>query len=141
MNKDIKHKNKEPASKASLTLSLPLPPRELSPNARPHYMAKARAKKKYRRFAWATAVGANGGTGDRWPTATCQATFYVRDRRRRDRDNLLASLKAAFDGLTDARIIEDDAGLIHLPVQIDVDRENPRVELLVTRAGPSEREI
>ena len=66
-----------------------------------------------------------------------QATFYFRDLRRRDRDNLLASLKAAFDGLADAHILEDDSGLVHLPVRIEKDRENPRVELEITRAGPS----
>jgi len=129
-------KGKNP-NRNSLNLCLPLPPHDLSPNARCHWAAKARAIKKYRMYAWAEAVSRNGGIGDRWRDATCQATFYFCDNRSRDRDNLLAALKSAFDGLTDAHIIEDDAGLVHLPVRVERDRENPRVELEITRAGPS----
>jgi len=99
-------------------------------------MTKARATKKYRQRAWAEAVCAMGGFGQQWKRAECQAVFYVRDRRRRDRDNLLASLKAAFDGVTDAHVLEDDAGLVHKPVDVQVDRSNPRVELHITRLGP-----
>lgn len=116
-------------SRNSLIVVLPLPPKELSPNARCHWGAKAREVKRYRRMAWAEAIAARGRTGDRWKNATCQAKFYFATRRRRDRDNLLAALKAAFDGLTDSHILEDDSGLVHLPVDVLSDPENPRVEL------------
>ena len=38
-----------------MTFTLPWPPKELSPNARLHYMAKARAKKAYRQACGWTA--------------------------------------------------------------------------------------
>jgi len=111
-----------------MTITLPLPPRELSPNWRGHWAQKAKAVKKYRQLAWAVAMSE---TRCNWPTANAQATFYFRDRRRRDRDNLLASLKSAFDGLTDAGVIDDDSGLTHLPVIVEYDKANPRVEITV----------
>jgi len=139
----IKHSSKSkgdrkkrffPATRKRIIITLPLPPRELSPNARSHWAVKAAATRRYRQWAWAEAVATAGGTGDRWPQATAKATFFFRQRRRRDRDNLLASLKAAFDGLADAGIISDDSGLTHLPVNIDIDRDNPRVEICIERA-------
>jgi hypothetical protein len=66
-----------------------------------------------------------------WTSACCQATFFFEYRRVRDRDNCLAALKSAFDGLADAGVIANDAGLIHLPVVFDVDPLRPRVELLI----------
>ncbi len=117
-----------------IKITLPLPPKELSPNARGHWAAKARATKGYRQWAWAEAVSTSGGRRFRWLAATAVATFYFPQRRRRDRDNLLASLKAAFDGITDAEIIADDSGLIHLPVAVTIDRDNPRVEISLERA-------
>lgn len=112
-----------------LVFVLPIPPKELSPNARPHYMAKARAVRKYRTLAWAEARSQKVRPG--WATAEAQATFYVATNRRRDRDNLLASLKPAFDGLVDAGVLSDDSGLTHLPVLIVVDADRPRVEVAI----------
>jgi Holliday junction resolvase RusA-like endonuclease len=59
--------------------------------------------------------------------AIVSCRFYFKDRRRRDADNLLASLKAVFDGLKDAGVIDDDAGFIHLPIEMDHDPKSPRV--------------
>jgi len=63
--------------------------------------------------------------------ARVTARFFFRNRRRRDRDNLLASLKPAFDGLADAGVVGNDSGMVHMPVEQYVDRTNPRVELVV----------
>ena len=63
--------------------------------------------------------------------AKVTARFFFRTRRRRDRDNLLASLKPAFDGIADARVVANDAGMIHMPVEQYVDRTDPRVEIAV----------
>ena len=108
---------------------LPLPDRRLSPNARVCWQAKARSVKAYRAFSFSLAQRYPRA----WKSAEAQATFFFRDRRRRDRDNLLASLKAAFDGIAAAGVVEDDADLTHLPVRIEVDRENPRVEIILRR--------
>ena len=117
----------------ALTITLRLPPRELSPNARPHYLAKAEIVKAYRRGAYLKALVWQ----PRSPLALARVTarFWFKDRRRRDRDNLLASLKAAFDGLADAGVVADDSRMIHMPVECDVDRRRPRVEITVEREG------
>lgn len=120
----------------SLTLTLPLPPRELHPNARVHWRPKAAATAGYRLLAKARSLEALGRTRQpRWPAAFAQAVFYVKDRRRRDRDNLAAALKAAWDGIADAGVVENDAGITHLPVRIEVDRANPRVMITVIEAA------
>ncbi len=121
----------------TLEITLPHPPRILSPNGRPgHYMQKARATKKYRRDAVYATMHACSAKGQEWelhlPKATVQATFYYRLQRRRDPDNLLASIKAAFDGLVKAGLLKDDNGLTHLPTQVAIDKADPRVVLTVT---------
>lgn len=118
-------------SKDAITITLPLPPKELSPNARVHWAGKARKVKYYRGRAWAESLAVQGRRTRKWKRATVQATFYHRDKRRRDKDNLLASLKSAFDGIADADVVENDAGLTHLPVECEVDKSNPRVVITV----------
>ncbi len=108
---------------------LPLPDRTLSPNSRVCWQAKARATKAFRSLAFF--VSQRFPT--RWKSATAQAIFYFPDSRRRDRDNLLASLKAAFDGIAAAGVVEDDSELTHLPVQIAKDPAAPRVEIFLRR--------
>ena len=46
-------------------------------------------------------------------------------------DTLLASLKPAFDRIADARVVTNDSGMIHMPVEQYVDRPDPRVEIVV----------
>lgn len=122
----------------TITITIPLPPRELSPNhtvgSRGGRLGKAAKIKAYRRTAGFVALAARGRTTLAWPKATAQATFYVKINRRRDADNALASLKAAFDGLRDAGVIADDSGLTHLPVVFAVDKVRPRVEIKVEAA-------
>jgi len=96
-----------------ITIDLPWPPRELSPNARVHRMQRARVARQYRQdCAWAT-VEAMGGI-HRCPRVTgtaleLVAEFRMPDRRWRDADNLLASIKPAIDGVCDATGINDRA--------------------------------
>lgn len=119
----------------TLVIELPLPPKELSPNARVHYMAKSRAVKRYRQRAMLEAMAAQGRNVRAWSRATCQATFYHSTNRRRDKDNALASIKAGIDGIADARVIVNDSELTHLPVKIDIDKTNPRVVVELTAQG------
>jgi Holliday junction resolvase RusA-like endonuclease len=117
---------------AGIRLVLPLPPPELSPNARVHHMAKARKIKAYRALALAAGIKAvlAARKTPNWHKATVQPTFYHARRRDRDGDNLTASLKAAFDGAADAGIIANDKGLTQLAAIQRIDRNRPRVELL-----------
>ena len=56
---------------------------------------------------------------------------FNRTARVIDRDNILSSLKAAFDGLTDAGVWSDDRDAVFLPVSRLKDAANPRVELKI----------
>lgn len=105
---------------------LPLPDVSLSPNSRAHFRVVAKHKKAQREAACAACEGL---PKLRASNAIEQTTFYHSSSRRRDGDNLLASLKGAFDGLTDYGLIDDDAGLLHMPIRKEVDKDNPRVEI------------
>lgn len=87
-------------------LRCPWPPRELSPNARVHYMALSRIKKKYR--ADCGMVALIYGQKVRGAGAfRVTLTFHPPDRRRRDDDNLEASFKAGRDGIAEALRVDD----------------------------------
>lgn len=113
-------------------IDLPVPPKQLSPNGRSHYMAKARITKQARATAAACALAALS-TRPMWKRATVKAMWYFPDARRRDHDNLMASCKAYFDGLRDAGIIEDDSGLTHEAPEFYKGERG--LTLIVTKAG------
>ena len=84
----------------------PWPPRELSPNARVHFMALSRVKKRYRADCGMLALlygqkvrGADG--------FNVTLTFHPPDRRHRDDDNLEASFKSGRDGIAEALGVDD----------------------------------
>ena len=121
----------------TLTIILPLPPRVLSPNcpagSAGGRFARAAAAKKYKRITSeiADAQQIDGA----WQQATVRADFYHKQKRRRDDVNHLAMLKPAYDGLVESGVLADDDSrhLTTLPATFGVDRENPRVELHLTR--------
>lgn len=123
----------------TLTVTIPIPPAECSPNARCHWRTKARAVKNYRLTCGLLAC-TEARPDKPWKRARVQAAFYVKSHQgmRSDGDNRLASLKAAFDGLRDAGIIADDSGLTHDPITLAQDKARPRVELTITElAAPA----
>lgn len=97
-------------------IELPFPDRRLSPNARVHWREKAKVVADYRQeCAWSAVAVYKKRTG--WlsdlpvalkPPVRAVVTFVVPDRRKRDMDNLLASLKPAWDGLVDAGVLAGD---------------------------------
>lgn len=80
-------------------------------------MAKAKATKIYRHLSKVMALEASGGS-QLWPAATVKVIATYKDARRRDRDGILSSLKAAFDGLADAWVVLNDADFTYEPVEI-----------------------
>ena len=66
-----------------------------------------------------------------WQHSVIQPVYFFKDKRRRDRDNYAAMLKSAYDGIADATDV-DDKEFIPMPCVMDVDKEDPRVELVVT---------
>lgn len=121
-------------------ISLPFPPRELSPNARVHWARKAKVIAAYRQWCgWAARVG---DTGFLLPSLTLKppveatVTFVLPDKRRRDMDNLLASLKPMWDGLVDAGLLGDDShDKLRLSApQVRVEKGQQYVELALKEA-------
>ena len=98
-------------TKTSITVCLPWPDRAMSPNARGHWSKGYKAKARYRRTAYSQAVMAGAGVvrgalaGEH--PIPMRVTFVPPDRRRRDWDNMLASIKAGIDGIADALGIDD----------------------------------
>jgi crossover junction endodeoxyribonuclease RusA len=114
-----------------LVITLPIPHRVLSQNARCHWATKSRAVKAAREVARGTTTVA-GGACLMLTTARIDIRAFHTIKRRRDRDNLISSCKAYFDGLADAGLIANDSGFTFGPVVFGVDKANPRLELEVS---------
>ena len=70
-----------------------------------------------------------------WKSATVTPMFFFRVNRRRDRDNSVAMLKSYYDALQDAGVIVNYSGLVPFPAVMCVDKDDPRVELIVAEAA------
>lgn len=89
-----------------VVIELPWPSKELSPNARLHWAAKAKAKKVARESAFWITKGTT--TWARYlPPVEAIITFNPPDNRRRDFDNFVSSAKAVIDGVADAIGVDD----------------------------------
>lgn len=86
-------------------LKLPWVKPPLSLNDREHWAPQAKKKKAVRE---ASALLARQAGIPRLGTAKVRLVWLVSDRRRRDRENITATLKPAIDGLVDAGVVEDD---------------------------------
>jgi len=94
------------SSLTSATFFLPWPDRRLSPNARLHWGAVARVKKKARKDAYYAALAAGLGKLDA-ERISVRVSYFPPDQRHRDTDNMVASSKSFFDGIADAIGIDD----------------------------------
>ena len=114
-----------------LKIVLPLPPKQLHPNARTHYMSKARKAAEARHDAALAGMKAmrDAGNPEPFTKATALLRYYFKRGRRRDNDNMLAWAKSYFDGLADAGVIVNDSGFTHLPVWSLRDDADPRLEI------------
>ena len=92
----------------SMTIELGhLPDSDLNPNARLHHMALHLAKAIAKDEAgWL--VIAQGKPAHPYGYAHITITWVAKDRRRRDLDNLFASMKAYLDGLVSGGLLADD---------------------------------
>lgn len=90
----------------TITLTLPMPPKELSPNyaVRCHWAAKARAKNKHNEAVYAAAYGMEPSA----PFGKCRIDVTAYTTRQMDCDNLIASLKVAIDTLCRMGFISND---------------------------------
>lgn len=125
----------------SVELHLPFPPLELNPNRsrRLHWAVRHKHAAAYRKdCGWVAkeAMAKHPGPFPLAPKVEADVLFVVADRRRRDVDNLLASLKPGFDGCVDAGLLKDDrAGMLKV-ASVDLAHRPGQWGVLVTlRAG------
>ena len=90
-----------------ISLFLPFPPKELSPNARLHWAKVAKEKKAYRYECFVYAKQQSVPWINARKPLSVSLIFYPPDRRNRDWDNMLASIKSGLDGLSDAIGVDD----------------------------------
>ena len=116
-----------------------IPSASLSPNSRSHWRVKHKASKAIKR---STALGVrialalDGKPEDLpWHEVELQATYYHKCKRRRDPDNLVALLKYPIDGLVLGGLLIDDDMITLKPVNRLIDKDNPRLEMVITRAS------
>lgn len=91
-----------------LTITLPWPPSELSPNKRLHWARLAKMKAQYREACRIETLRQLERARPRLAERLAALLEFVPpDRREYDRDNLTARLKAGLDGMCDALGIDD----------------------------------
>lgn len=117
---------------SKITIVLPHPPLPLRPNSRAHWRRKAQAVKAYRQLAKMSAIQTLAGQSPpMWERAKVTVTWRSRTMIRPDPDNIVASLKAAFDGLADAGVVVNDRGLWPERPRIETKASWPEVVLTV----------
>jgi len=90
-----------------MNLTFPWPPSALNPNTRhAHWSTLARAKKRYR-AACALQARAQGAHRIHASRLAVSLLFVPPDRRPRDLDNCISSMKAGLDGLADVIGVDD----------------------------------
>lgn len=115
-------------------LLLPWDKPPLSMNDRRHWSVKSRWSKALRQTSWALARSA------RIPAmAACsvQLVYCPATKRRRDEDNIFATLKPLADGLVDAGVVPDDTpDLMSKSVAFGPVSKPARLLLVVERRSP-----
>ncbi len=112
-------------------LILPWPDRILHPNSRPHWAQLAKAKKSARGAAFLATKAAWAGASFPDGRLHLWIDFYAPDKRRRDDDGLLSSMKAARDGIADALGIDDSRFISHPYIKSEV-RKGGQVEIRIS---------
>lgn len=114
---------------------MPIPHRMLSPNARPHWRAKAKHVAAARASAEMHARAACN-TAPKWKRARVTLRWIRATARTADVQNLIAWIKPHIDGIEDAGIIENDRGLEWGAVEQTKDKANPRIEITIEEITP-----
>lgn len=120
-----------------IRIILPWPSRTLSPNARVHWATKARAAKSAKKQAWMitrmTVPSHDIPEGSR---VSIHLVFHPPSKRRRDWDNLIASMKSSLDGMASALGIDDSLFMLSMDVGEQV--HDGQVIVEITEQGSGE---
>lgn len=119
------------AGPGPVTLVLPRnPPRSLNTMLRQHW-----AERKRQRDLWAcevTAAWLAAGRPRYRRKVRALVTCYYRTTRRRDTDNMTASVKPIIDALVRLGcLLDDHSEILELTVVGEVDKRHPRVEVVL----------
>ena len=87
-----------------------LPDSDLSPTKRLHYMKVYQAKRDAKDEAMILVL-AQGRPEKAHQKAHITITWVAKDKRRRDVDNMFASMKSYIDGLVDVGLLADDSAM------------------------------
>lgn len=118
----------------NIKIILPFPAAKLNPNRRSGHSWQVTAAEKVE--AWqAGKIATLKALGGKRPAIAAPVkfsiTFFCPNRRRRDLDNLLASLKPSLDGICNAVDI-DDSAIEEMQLIKRYDANNQRVEVEIT---------
>ena len=87
-----------------------LPDSDLNPNKRLHWGKLAKAKREAKDKAMALVLE-QGRPATPYAKAHITITWVAKDKRARDLDNLMSSMKGYIDGLVEAELIADDSAM------------------------------
>ena len=121
-----------PPPMQSVTIILPHPPAAVRPNARVHWARKAQAVKAYRTQSKVYTMQQLAGQKPMWKKARVLITWEAIHSMAPDPDNIVASMKAAFDGMQDAGVVVNDRGIWPERPVIVKNRPWPQVVLTIT---------
>lgn len=88
-------------------IELPWPARELHPNARVHWAKRAKVAAEAKAYAHWVTLACKPAPLNHGKLIFC-LEFFPPDRRKRDDDGLIASMKSARDGIAQALGIDDN---------------------------------
>lgn len=114
----------------SITLTFPWPDMQLaSIHGNGNRFLKARQIKTLRTIAAGESINQAGDM--RFKTASVNYWLYIPNKIKRDAANMVQACKPIIDGIVDSKVLSGDSwDVLRISgVFIDVDRDNPRVEI------------
>lgn len=115
-----------------IVITVPVPPRELSPNARSHWRVMSVKKRNYKDLCYLLAKTAEYLPEFPFPRATIHYEGHFKARAWDD-DNLIGAMKYARDSFARAGIVADDKHFESIGAKCYGYSKNPRV--IVTIEG------
>lgn len=97
-------------------------------------IAKSKAAKKQRSLVKSIIENMHCGYVPRVKRISVKPIFFHQTHRKRDEDNATGSLKSAYDGIVDSKLVKDDSPeyMVRENPEFRIDKKDPRVELKIT---------